>query len=424
MDDLRKLALTIFFKNRLINAGTLLTVSGLVASALGYLFQILVGRFFFPSEFALFTAAVGLSVFLGSFFGALGMLITRRVAALKIQFADGLPHTYFWRVHSYVAIGCIALAGVTTFFVPYAQEILRTKSAVLIWLIFIYVVMTMFYSVNYAIFQGLQKFYSMAVISTASVLLKVVLSIGLIYFGYGVIGAITGMVVALVIMTLFGFWRLAQNLLVIQQLSKPVLPSIEFTPFVAVYLSGIAIAALTQLDTVLVNWYFSGEIAGEYAAIAVLGKAVLYLPGGLALAMFPMVAEDHAKAIDSKKMLFQAVFATFILSILVIIIFIIAGKPLLGVLYGSRYSEASALLPLYGLAMTPLALVILAEHYLIAKGKVLFAWLFFILVPFELLALHYFHSNLRSVILIIGIFSLALVSLGLFFMLTTLRDQK
>lgn len=115
MDDLRKLALTIFFKNRLINAGTLLTVSGLVASALGYLFQILVGRFFLPSEFALFTAAVGLSVFLGSFFGALGMLITRRVAALKIQFADGLPHTYFWRVHSYVAIGCIALAGVTTF---------------------------------------------------------------------------------------------------------------------------------------------------------------------------------------------------------------------------------------------------------------------------------------------------------------------
>jgi O-antigen/teichoic acid export membrane protein len=399
-------------------------VSGLITSALGYLFQILVGRFFLPSEFALFTATVGLSVFLGSLFGALGMLITRRVAALKTQFADGLPHTYFWRVYAYIAIGGIALSGVTAFFVPYAQEILRTDSVALIWLIFIYVVMAMFYSVNYAIFQGLQKFYSMAVISNVSVLLKVILCIGLIYFGYGVIGAISGMIIALAMIVFLGFWRLSRNLCVTQHLNKPVLPSIEFAPFFAVYLSGIAIAALTQLDIVLVNWYFPGEIAGEYAAIAVLGKAVLYLPGGLALAMFPMVAENHAKAIDSKKILFQAVFATFILSVVVVVIFVIAGKPLLGVLYGNRYLEASSLLPLYGLSMAPLALVSLLEHYLIAKGKVLFAWLFFIMVPLELLAIHYFHSDLRSIILIIGFFSFVLVTFGFIILLITLRDKN
>ena len=391
---------------------------------MGYLFQILVGRFFLPSEYALFTAAIGLSVFLGSLFGALGMLITRRVAVLKTQFAGGLPHTYFLRVHAYVAIGGIALLGLTGFFIPYAKEILRTDSTILIWLIYIYVVMAMFYSVNYAVFQGLQKFYSMAVFSIASVLLKVILSIGLIYFGFGVIGAVSGMLMALTMMVFFGFWRLVRNLFATQQLSEAVLPNIDFAPFFAVYLSGIAIAALTQLDTVLVNWYFPGDVAGEYAAIAVLGKAVLYLPGGLALAMFPMVAENHAKAIDSKKMLFQAVFATLILSVLVVVIFIIAGKPLLAVLYGNRYPEASTLLPLYGFAMVPLALVILAEHYLIAKGKVLFAWLFFILAPLELLALHFFHSDLRSVILIIGFFGLALAILGFFFMSITLRDKN
>jgi O-antigen/teichoic acid export membrane protein len=391
---------------------------------LGYLFQILVGRFFLPSEYALFTAAVGLSVFLGSLFGALGMLITRRVAVLKTQFVDGLPHNYFWRVHAYVAIGGVLLLGLTVFFIPYALEILRTDSTILIWLIYIYVVMVMFYSVNYAVFQGLQKFYSMAVISTVSVLLKVILSIGLIYFGFGVIGAISGMVIAMTMMVLFGFWRLSQNLFATQHLNKAVLPSIDFNPFFAVYLSGIAIAALTQLDTVLVNWYFPGDVAGEYAAIAVLGKAVLYLPGGLALAMFPMVAENHAKAIDSKKMLFQAMFVTLILSVLAVVIFIIAGKPLLAVLYGNRYPEASTLLPLYGFAMVPLALVILAEHYLIAKGRVLFAWLFFVLAPLEVLTLHYFHSDLRSVILIISAFGLALATIGFFFMSITLRDKK
>ena len=93
-------------------------------------------------------------------------------------------------------------------------------------------------------------------------------------------------------------------------------------------------------------------------------------------------------------------------------------------LYGNRYSEASKLLPLYGLAMVPLALVMLVEHYLIAKGKVLFAWLFFIMVPLELLALHYLHSDLRSVVLIIGVFSLALAILGFLFMSITLWDKN
>lgn len=395
-----------------------------MAAGLGYGYQILLGRLLSPTEFALFTASVSLAVFSSSLFGALGMLITRRVAALKIKYVDGLPSSYFWRVQTYIALGGIGLLIAIVFLMPYAQDMLRTHSITLIWLIFTYVVMAMFYSVNYAVFQGLQKFYTMSAFSIASVVLKIILSIGLIYLGFGVLGAVSGMLLGLVAMVLLGFWLLTRNLSGTQHLTEVVLPKIDLGPFIAVYLSGIAIAALTQLDAVLVNWYFPGEIAGEYAAISVLGKGVLYFPGGLVLAMFPMVAENHAKSVDSKKMLFQGIFATIVLSLVVVAIFMVAGKPLLAVLYGNHYSDASELLPLYGLAMVPLALVILAEHYLIAKGKVLFAWLFFALAPLELLALHYFHSDLKSVIFIIGSFGSALAVLGFFFMSITLRDKK
>lgn len=421
---MRKINLKFLLNSRLISSGFLLTASGVLAAGLGYGYQILLGRLLAPNEFALLTASVSLAIFSGSLFGALGMLIARRVAALKTKYLNGLPSTYFWRVHAYILLGSICLLGATNLLMPYAQEMLRTHSTYLIWLVFIYVVMAMFYSVNYAVFQGLQKFYSMGVFSVASVILKVILSISLIYLGYGVIGAFSGMVLGLIVMVLLGFMVLKRNLSSTKSLEEDVLPKIDLGQFSAVYLSGIVIAALTQLDTVLVNWYFPGDIAGEYAAISVLGKGVLYLPGGLVLAMFPMVAENHAKAVDSKKMLIQGIALTVILSLFVVAIFMLAGKPLLAVLYGNRYSDAAELLPLYGLAMVPLALVIIAEHYLIAKGKVLFAWLFFALAPLELLALHYFHSDLRSVIFIIGAFSSALAVLGFFFMSTTLRDKK
>ena len=401
-----------------------MTASGVVAAGLGYGYQILLGRLLSPTEFALFTASVGLAVFSSSLFGALGMLITRRVAGLKTKYLDGLPSSYYWRVQTYITLGGIILLVTIIFLMPYAQDMLRTHSVSLIWLIFGYVVMAMFYSVNYAVFQGLQKFYTMGAFSIASVILKIIFSISLIYLGFGVVGAVSGMLFGLVVMVLLGSWLLLRNLSRTQHLTEVVLPKIDLGPFIAVYLSGIAIAALTQLDTVLVNWYFPGDIAGEYAAISVLGKGVLYFPGGLVLAMFPMVAENHAKAVDSKKMLFQGIIVTIILSLLVVALFILAGKPLLEVLYGNRYSDASELLPLYGLAMVPLALVILAEHYLIAKGKVLFAWLFFALAPLELLALHYFHSDLKSVIFIIGSFGSALAILGFFFMSITLREKN
>jgi len=352
------------------------------------------------------------------------MLITRRVATLKAGLTEGLPSSYFWRVHLYVAIGAGALLGATIFLMPYAHAMLHTYSSTLIWLISLYVVMTMFYSVNYAILQGLQKFYSMSIFSNVSIALKIILSIALIYYGLGVIGAISGMLLSMIVMVLIGFWILSRRLSRVQSSAQAVLPKINFSPFIAVYLSGIAIAALTQLDTVLVNWYFPGDIAGEYAAISVLGKGVLYLSGGLVLAMFPMVAENHAKSVDSKKLLIQGIALTMILSLLFVAIFVVAGQPLLAMLYGNRYSNASDLLPLYGLAMVPLAIVILVEHYLIAKGKVLFAWLFFILAPFQLVALHFFHSDLKSVIFIIGAFGSGLAFLGFLFMSITVREKK
>jgi O-antigen/teichoic acid export membrane protein len=64
------------------------------------------------------------------------------------------------------------------------------------------------------------------------------------------------------------------------------------------------------------------------------------------------------------------------------------GEWLIDRLYGRAYAGASVLLRWYGFAILPMALVMVAEYFLIAKGRVLFAWVFLGMAPLQVLAIH------------------------------------
>jgi O-antigen/teichoic acid export membrane protein len=169
-----------------------------------------------------------------------------------------------------------------------------------------------------------------------------------------------------------------------------------------VLIASVAFTAMTQLDMVLVNHYFDADQAGQYAAASVLGKAVLYLPGGLVIALYPMVAGRHAARQGSSHLLAQSALAALMVCGAAALLYWLLGPWLVGLLYGAAYAPAGDLLALYGWAVLPMALVMVAEHFLIAQGRVLFAWLFLAIAPLQLLAIHLWHPNLPSVILVVG----------------------
>jgi len=169
---------------------------------------------------------------------------------------------------------------------------------------------------------------------------------------------------------------------------------------------------MTQLDMMLVNWYFSPNQAGLYAAASVLGKAVLYLPGGLILAFFPMVSERHAKGENSFSLFRQAVIVTILTCGAIAGIYWYFGDLIIFILYGESYSGAGEILRWYGLAILPLTIVIIAEQYLIAKGKVLFAWIFLLMLPIEIILIHFWHSELWMILIIMGSFGFLLAIIG------------
>jgi O-antigen/teichoic acid export membrane protein len=399
-------------KNSFLGFGFFLTAAQIVGGVFGYGYQILMGRMLLPEDFALFSALMASFVFLSAPMIAVSMLIARRVSGFKAHHSLFLVKSFFLHVNKLLFIfsGLILL-----FFWVFAiqlQEYLHLPNAITLILFEAVLIVGIFNTLIHSFFQGLQKFIYIGAFGLLSVILKIILSIGFILANFDLIGALLGVFFSTVIVFVTGAVILLKQLPSQQVRSSFTFKLANLIQIYPVLIAAIATAAMTQLDMVLVNWYFPPREAGLYAAASVLGKTILYLPGGLIVVLFPMVSELHAKGGSGFKIFRQAVIATIICSGAISLIYWTYGDFIILIFYGPNYEGAGQILRWYGFAVMPMAIVIIAEQYLIAKGRVLFAWLFLIIAPFQILSIHLWHSELWMVLLIVGFFGSLLAFIG------------
>lgn len=398
--------------SRLLRAGIWLSAANVVAGLLGYAYQVLMGRMLAPVEFALFSAIMALYMFFSSPLGAMYMVISRRVSALRAHNQLAVLRSLYWRTHEFLALGGLLFLLLLFPLAHEAQTYLKSPTQAPIWLLGTAVVIGALLLINNAFFQGMQRFGWLGGTGVLGVSLKIILGIVLITLGFGVSGALGGVLLASCIVWLGGMLITTRSFPAKVVQGRLPIESFPLKTLLPVLIANIAFAAMTQLDIVLVNWYFPPEQTGLYAAASVLGKAVLYLPGGLVMALYPMVAENHAKDQSSAHIMLQAVAVTATLCGLAALTYWLLGDWLITLLYGQTYTGAGELLRWYGFAMLPMTLVMVAEYFLIAKGSVLFAWLFLGMAPLQVLAIHLWHDQMWMVIAIMGVSGSVLVAIG------------
>jgi O-antigen/teichoic acid export membrane protein len=142
------------------------------------------------------------------------------------------------------------------------------------------------------------------------------------------------------------------------------------------------------------------------------------------MALFPMVAENHADGKSSAHLLLQAVVITALLCTIGAFFYYYFSDLIVVLLYGENYRSAGEILKYFGFAMVPMALILVAENFLIAMGKVIFAYLFVILTPFQLLAIYYFHDSMLDIVIILGISGIILTIFGYGLLWRTFRNGK
>lgn len=399
------------FYGKLARAGALLFIGSVAGGILGYVFQVLMGRMLSTQEYGLFSAIMALFSVLSAPLGTLLMVVSRKVSEYRaLQDVGSITHFYYSINIRTAIVGVLAL-GLCLLFAPQVQAYLKAQSVIPVYLLGALLFLTFLPIINNAFLQGLQCFTWLSISSSLGVLLRIIFAVILVWLGYGVTGALGGTILA----ALVG-WLITSGVLygpLAAGRNKPFKTEhLSFKPTLPVLAANVAFAVMTQLDMVLVNYYFPAHEASLYAAASILGKAVMYLPGGIALALFPMVAENHAREERSTHLLLQAVGLTALLCSAGAVFYYLFGEGVITFLYGEGYRGAGEVLKYYGFAVLPMGLVYVAENYLIAKGRVFFAYLFTVTAPLQVTAIYFYHDSLQMVIAVMGVSGLLLALWG------------
>ena len=402
--------------------GLLLTAANVTSGGLGYVFQVLMGRMLEPGEFALFSAIVSLSVVLTSPVSAIFTVLSRNITRALANNDEKFIYKSYGNIRKVCFVSALILGVVLMLLHGQVSVFVKNSDEIQVLLLVGLVTASALGMMNNSYLQATQNFSWLAGIGISTVVLKIFVATILVFVGLGVNGALGGALIS----AAMAYWIVSNhfaNKYKCLSVESQVIPSVvfDFNRLMPVLIANIAMAVMMQLDVVLVNNYFESEVSGMYAAAATLGKAVLYLPGGLVLALFPMVAEAQAKNNKFSNYVLTASFVTFVVCSIAVAVYWLFGDWITNALYGDKYGGISTVLKYYSLAMLPMALLIVAEYFLMAIGKVVYAWLSLLFAPLQIGLIVIYHQSLFDVLMIVGMCGLLLLLSGYLFMFKLLR---
>lgn len=398
---------------RLISGTVVILLSSILGGGFGYVYQVIIGRQLAPGDYGLLASLLAIfnmaTVPLSAHAVALARAFAR--AHIKDRMAD-IAATYLDARKKGLVIAVVSSLFFVVFY-PVLERILKLETvsvATLIVFLFLFVV-TAQTAAPYAFLQGSQNFKWLALNNVLGPALKIVTSVLFVFAGLGINGAILGLAVTTLMIVLLNNHVYKKYVANVNDLGGVITVAIRDVtgPFLATF----AFIALTQFDLVLVRLFFGDVVAGIYSATATLGKVVMYLPGALTVTLLPLVVESDEKGERTGVLLITALSVTLILAFFTVLFYTYFGGWVIRVLFGVRYADAEDLLPYYSLAMVPMAVITVVEHYLMAKGKVVFCYVLLFVLPLELLFIYQDHSTPLKLIEIVGIGGAAAALLGL-----------
>ena len=406
-------------KDKFLRGSAFLFAAMIVASMFGYLFQVSMGRMLSVEAFGEMNALMSLMILFGIPFGTLLNFFARETAIYSMTGGRDIIRSLHWFGHTRLCLVIIPIIFLLSFFTPDIGDYLNVSFDKIL-LIFGCVFMAGLVTVNTGIIQGMQYFRSLSFICAGASVFKFVFAVIFVWLGWGVYGALGGLLATN--LTILGF---SQYIILhtLPQKNNPFIFSFNkiYKYVGALFLANGFMGLMTQVDVVMVKHYFPPMEAGLYASASVIGKAVMYLPGTIVMALFPMVAANQAAGHSSTSILAKAVGMTLVLSGGGAFFLYFFSDFIVKFIFGERYLSAVPIMTVFGIAMLPMSLCLLFMNFLLAQSKTRFIGFMAVATILEIVGIHFCRENIQDVLYVIMGSGCAALCPMVFFVL---RDKR
>ena len=382
----------------------ILTMLGNVSN---YFFQIVMGRMLDVDRFGILNSLYSFYAIISMPVSVILIVVSKYVSENKAlnKNVNSLLKIFFFYVFIFMIcyLSCgIALSG-------FIASYINVESKILVSFVIIAAGFGLIVPVATGGLQGEKKFFAFGIVNLVFPLAKLFGSIIFILLGFELNGIILSLILGNFFAILLGLWFLKLDF-------KPSPEKISFKisakalQFVWItFLVNVGMTVLTNIDVIIVKHYFTDEATGFYSVASILGKMILYISASIVFVMFPFITEASVKKDDVNKILKKALLYGGGLSVLCALGLNILTKPIILILFGSKYMDSAIYILPVSLWVIVISFINILTSYFLAinYAKLLSASLIIgCLISFVLF--YFIHAEILQIVYV-----LAAVSFGI-----------
>ena len=380
--------------SRLLGGSTTMLVGSALVSLLNFGYNVAVARLLGPAEYSHAAAAVTL-LMLASCINLAFQLVTAKLIARSEDPAvrAGIYMTLLrraWMVG--ITLGAtIALAAG-----PIAQY-LRLPSPIFMLVLAVGLVFYVPLGAKRGGMQGTCKFSRLATSLSSESAIKLVSAVALVLLGRGVLGAVIGISISVIVAYLLPS---ADKELRLKDAPHTPASFMEALQAITFFVGQVII---NNIDILMVKHFFPSDLAGLYAAVALVGRLLYFASWSVTSAMFPLSAGEQDERGSRRVLIFSL---SFVAGLSVIFVAFLATFPhfVIQTLFGAGFHLANTnvegLLTMNALAMAIYAVSVVLITYEMSRRVANTAWFQLLVSGAIVLGIYGYHSSLMQVIVV------------------------
>ncbi len=356
-----------FTRGGVLSGGALLFASMTIVNAGNYLFNLLLGRWLGPAAFADLSLIVTL-LLLVSFMTTSLAQTTAKFSAIYTADNDlgRLAALRSWVGRNAWIFGGVLLVLLVVGS-PLWMSFFHTAS---VWpFVILGIGMPVYFAqgVDRGILQGQTRFGALALSYQAEMWVRLIAALGFVALGWSVIGATAGLT-----LSLFATWLVARSAAWNLPAAGDLGPSQRRT--VRTFAGPVVLALVGQVlinnsDILIVKHFFDPVPAGQYAALALIGRIVFFATWSVVTAMFPIVAQREQRGEPHRHLLWLSLGLVAFVSTGIVGATLLTPELIVRLLFGAAYLQIAPLLWLYALTTALYALGNVVIHYRLSVGN-------------------------------------------------------
>lgn len=393
--------ITKLIKHPLIMGSSVIFIGSLVASLINYFFNLLMGRFLSPADYGTFASLISIFNIFAVFYVVVMMIFAKFSASLVGQKKEKAIGSLFISGSIWVSIISLAVCFLLAVFSPKISDFLKIDSVILVLITILALFFTFLTGVANGILQGLLKFNYFSFVNIVSSAVKLLLGIGFAFLGYKLHGAVIAFLVSSIFGYLFAFLPLYKFMKykVDDGFTLSSLHKKAYSYALPVFLSNIGITAFITVDIILVKHYFSPVVAGQYAALSLMGRSIFYVVSPISSVLFPLIAQKKERKERLTGTLLLSIILIGLPSLFLSFIYFVFPNLVLGLFFpSSSYASLSQYLGPFSLFILFYGLSYLMNSFYLSIGNVKVLFFTIIAAIAEAVSIILFHGSIIQVI--------------------------